>query len=367
MNRYSGQNFDAVALFSGGLDSILAAKLIQEQGLRVLGLHFVSPFFGQPSNVDEWEKDYGIPLMTVDVSRQFVRMLCRGPRYGMGKILNPCLDCKILMLGRAKEILKDFKAGFIVSGEVLGQRPMSQRLDALNIIKRDSDVKNILIRALSARHFPPTDPEIQGVVNREKLESISGRGRKKQMELAAKFNISPIPTPAGGCLLTEKESAKRYLPLLRHKKNPEPGDFYLANTGRQFWHNDHWICIGRDKDDNLRLEQLADNNDYLFSLTNYPGPRGLGRPINNNRWHPEIIESASELVSRFSPKARQSGRQVDVMVKQGQTGTEILVWPGQLEQPARWKEPVWDRGSAIISGRDGEQPADTDECNGNIP
>lgn len=345
MSKYSQKKFDAVALFSGGLDSILAIKIIQDQGLRVLGLHFVSPFFGQPGKLDQWEKSYGIPLMAVDVSAPFAKMLCKGPGYGLGKILNPCVDCKILMLSRAKKMLKDFGASFIVSGEVLGQRPMSQRKDALNIIMRDSEVNNILVRALSARHLPPTDPEKKGLVNREKLGAISGRGRKEQLEMARKYNIKPVPTPAGGCLLTEKESAKRYLPVFKHKKNPEPADFYLANIGRQFWHNGHWLCVGRDKSDNARLMELAGKNDYLFNIVLFPGPLGLGRPINNIKWLPDIIESACQLVSRFSPKARQSNRQIEIMVQKGEKREEILVWPGQFEQPAQWEEPVWDRES----------------------
>jgi tRNA-uridine 2-sulfurtransferase len=346
MSKYSQKKFDAVALFSGGLDSILAIKIIQEQGLKVLGLHFVSPFFGHPDKLEYWEQSYGIPLISMDISTQFVNMLCMGPKYGTGKILNPCVDCKILMLSRAKDMLKDFGAGFIVSGEVLGQRPMSQRLDALNIIKRDSEVKDILVRSLSARHLPPTDPEKKGLIKREMLGSISGRGRKDQLELAAKYNIRPIPTPSGGCLLTEKESAKRYLPLLMHKQNPEPGDFELANIGRQFWNNGHWLCIGRNKDDNTRLRILAGKNDYLFNLVFFPGPLALGRPVINAQWSLNTVESACQMVSRFSPKARQSSRQVAVMVEQGGKSREIMVTPGQSEQPIKWAEPVWDSGAA---------------------
>ncbi len=353
MGSYSHKTFDALALFSGGLDSILAAKLIQEQGLRVLGLHFVSPFFGKPDKLEEWEKTYGIKLIPVDISREFVNMLGKGSRHGLGKTLNPCIDCKILMLSRAKEMLPDFGAGFIISGEVLGQRPMSQRLDALNIIKRDSEVKNILIRALSARRLPPTDPEKTGLVDREKLGSLSGRGRKEQLKLAAEYGIRSIPTPGGGCLLTEKESAKRYLPLFKHKQCTDPDDFYLANTGRQFWHDDHWLCIGRDQSDNLKLEELARENDYLIKLTSFPGPLGLGRPLNNKRWTPEIIESACELVSRFSPRAREFNGQVGVTVKQGRVSREILVRPGQPEQPVQWDEPVWDRELAKVISKAG--------------
>lgn len=346
MKKYSNKTFDALALFSGGLDSILAARLIQEQGLRVLGLHFVSPFFGHPDKLKEWEKLYGIPLMDVDISVSFVDMLLRGPAHGLGKTLNPCVDCKIIMLTKARQMLEDFGAKFIISGEVPGQRPMSQRLDTLNVIRRDSGVKEILVRALSARRFPPTDPEKKGLIDREKLGDLSGRGRKEQLRLARKYNINPIPTPGGGCLLTEKESARRYLPLFRYMHKPGPEDFHLANTGRQFWNHDHWLCVGRDKNDNQALEKLAGNNDYLFKLALFPGPLALGRPAGGREWPPEIIESACELVSRFSPKARQSSRQVDVRISRGKTSSEILVWPGEIENPTQWLEPEWDREAA---------------------
>lgn len=346
MYRHSKQIFHGLALFSGGLDSILAVRLLQEQGLKVLGLHFVSPFFGQPERIEEWEKTYGVPVTAVDISLPFVEMLCSGPRYGLGRILNPCVDCKILMLSRARELLKDYGASFIISGEVIGQRPMSQRQDTLNIIKRDALVKNILIRALSAKLLPPTDPEKSGLVDREKLGSISGRGRKEQLRLASELGITPIPTPGGGCLLTEKESAKRYLPLVKHKPKPGPEDFCLANTGRQFWNNGYWLSIGRNKEDNDRLEELAQDNDYLFKLAFFPGPLGLGRPTDSNSWPPEVIESACELVSRFSPKARKSNRQVDLTIRKGENVQEILVWPGQLEQATLWEGPVWDNDSA---------------------
>jgi len=348
MIKHSHKAFDALALLSGGLDSILAARLVQEQGIRVLGLHFVSPFFGKPHKLAQWEERYNIPITAVDVSEEFVNMLCKGPRHGLGKTLNPCVDCKILMLSTAREMLGVFRAGFIISGEVLGQRPMSQRLDALNIIKRDSGVKNILVRALSARRLPPTDPEVKGIINREKLGSISGRGRKEQLQLAEKFNIRPIPTPGGGCLLTEKEAAKRYLPLFRHIQKPRPGDFYLANTGRQIWNYNHWLCIGRNKDDNLRLNELAGDEDYLFSLTDFPGPLGLGRTVNGKKWSPETIKSAAALVNRFSPKSRQSNRQVKVLVKQGGTSQELLTRPQDPEEATLWTEPIWDRDEAKL-------------------
>ncbi|WP_045215755.1 tRNA (5-methylaminomethyl-2-thiouridylate)-methyltransferase [Desulfonatronovibrio magnus] len=343
MTKYLNQNFDGVALFSGGLDSILAIHLIQEQGLKVLGLHFCSPFFGHPERIAKWEKQYHIPVEKVDISKEFISMVQSGPQYGTGKILNPCVDCKIIMLKKARELMHRYQTKFIVSGEVVGQRPMSQRRDALNIILREADVKGILVRPLSAHHLKPTTVEEAGIVDRSKLESISGRGRKDQMRLVKKFNIHPVPTPAGGCLLTEKESSKRYLPLLQHVSNLKPEDFMLANTGRQMWSSSYWLTIGRNKDDNAFLEELSTENDYIIKLKMFPGPLGLGRILNNQPWPEQIVASACEVLSRFSPKARQSNRQVDVLVSHNGETRELLVWPGELEHTAQWSEPVWDR------------------------
>ncbi len=186
----------AFALFSGGLDSILAARLIMEQGLVVRCLHFVTPFFGKPRSIPYWEKVYGLEIEAVDVGEDFVRMLRERPAHGFGKVMNPCVDCKILMMRKAREIMKERGASFIISGEVLGQRPMSQRRDTLNVIRRDAEVRDVLLRPLSAQHLDPTEAERSGLVDRSKLLGFFGRGRKDQMALAERMGLTEIPTPA---------------------------------------------------------------------------------------------------------------------------------------------------------------------------
>ncbi|MEG2139801.1 MAG: tRNA(5-methylaminomethyl-2-thiouridylate) methyltransferase, partial [Bilophila sp.] len=168
----------AVALFSGGLDSILATRLIQEQGLVVRCLHFVTPFFGKPHLIPHWEEVYGLSIEAVDVSEAYIRLLLERPEHGFGKVLNPCVDCKILMMRTAREIMARLGATFLISGEVLGQRPMSQRRDTLNVIRREGAVRDTLLRPLCAQHLDPTEPELSGLVDRSRLLSIFGRGRK---------------------------------------------------------------------------------------------------------------------------------------------------------------------------------------------
>ena len=180
---------DAIVLFSGGLDSILAAKVLEEQGLEVLCLHCISPFFGSRHSIDRWKKIYSLNIVSLDVGREFMQMLCRWPAHGFGKVLNPCVDCKILLLTQAKKYMDKIGATFLATGEVLGQRPMSQRRDTLFLISREANVRDCLLRPLSAQHLPPTPMEENGLVNRDLLPAIAGRGRSEQLNLPQNSNL----------------------------------------------------------------------------------------------------------------------------------------------------------------------------------
>ena len=200
MSETEAKKYDAISLFSGGLDSILAVKVLEAQGLKVKALHFFTPFFGKPAAKRYWSGLYGLDLSVIDVGEDFVRLLKNGPPTGFGKVLNPCVDCKILLLRHAKKLLPKYGATFLATGEVLGQRPMSQRRDTLNRISREADVRDCLLRPLSALGLPPTPMEEDGRVNRDLLCGISGRGRNDQFELAARFGITEIPTRPGGAV-----------------------------------------------------------------------------------------------------------------------------------------------------------------------
>ena len=349
----------ALALFSGGLDSILAAKLIQQQGIDVLGLHFISPFFGKPEKIDYWRKTYGLPLQPVDVSDDFARMLTERPHYGFGSVLNPCVDCKILMLRRARELMETSGACCVISGEVLGQRPMSQRRDALNAISRDSGLRGKLLRPLCALHMDPTEAERDGIIDRELLEKLSGRGRKRQMALAERFGITDIPTPAGGCRLTEKENARSYWPILQYKPNPVASDFRLANTGRQYWHTEtegggpFWLIIGRMQADNDAIMQLADSRDLLFKTRDFPGPVALGKHFGLD-WPTEAVQNAAAFMASYSGKAvrhaEASGESVAVRVHSGSLdnpGEVVFSLPSRIT-PFNWREFSWEETSEAV-------------------
>lgn len=359
-------SYDAVALFSGGLDSILAARLIQDQGLAVKCLHFTSPFFGKAEAIPHWRKVYGLDIEAVDIGDEFSSMLAERPVYGFGKVLNPCVDCKILMMRCARGIMKELGVEILVSGEVLGQRPMSQRKDTLNVIRRDADAKDVLIRPLSARLLEETPAERSGKIDRSRLGAISGRGRKDQLTLAKQLGITEIPTSAGGCRLTEKENARSYWPVLLHTQPPEAGDFELANTGRQYWNFTDGgapmhICIGRNQADNEKLLELVREGDILFKIASFPGPLSLARPFPGHPWDAEAVASAAAFAASFSPKAArfaaETGKPVLVKAHTGPDHAAVLrpveedAVPALAVVPLRdgpWKEYPWDKAREAI-------------------
>lgn len=336
--RLMSEKYDALALFSGGLDSILACKIIQDQGLRVLGLHFVSPFFGNPEKIDHWEREYGVKIHVVDISDEYAAMMVNGPANGFGKLLNPCVDCKVMMLGKAKAMLTDFNAKMVVSGEVTGQRPMSQRRDALHLISKTADVRDVLLRPLCALKLDPTPVEKAGLVDRERLLDISGRGRKAQLRLAGEYGFKDIPSPAGGCQLTEVESSARYFQVMKNLESPTAGDFRFCNAGRQYWSGGKWLAVGRNKEDNERIAAAASATDMAFKVKGFPGPLAVARVKADTGWDHESVQDAAAFMASFSPKAKKAGGPVTVMVEQGRVVMEIEVVPAR-DAKLGWKEP----------------------------
>ncbi len=284
----------ALALLSGGLDSSLAVKLIQEQGIEVEGVSFASPFFG-PENAKEAAEELGIRLYIRDVSSEILEIV-KNPRYGYGKNMNPCIDCHILMAKKAKELTKKVKASFIVTGEVVGQRPRSQNKQILEAIAKRANIPGKLLRPLSAKLLPITDPEKRGLVNRERLLALSGKSRKPQLELARKYNLKGYATPAGGCLLTDSIFSRRLKDLLEHNEYTLD-NILLLKLGRHFRSSSgKKIIIGRNKEENKRLNALAKRGDTSFNVVDHKGPLGMVRRILD-----EVTkEEAASLCARYS-------------------------------------------------------------------
>ena len=299
----------AFSLLSGGLDSLLATRLIMDQGIEVVGLHFITPFFGYQKKGQEaryrekWKEFYGIDARIIDVSDEYLRIL-RNPRYGYGRNFNPCVDCKIFLFSRAKDIMEEEKADFLVSGEVLGQRPMSQRRDTMRIVERDSGTEGFLLRPLCAQLMKPTRPELEGIVDRQKLLGITGRGRKPQMELAERMGIRHYPAPAGGCLLTDPEMANRIRKFFNQSPQATVHEILLLQVGRHFQlSEDRHLVVGRREEENERLMELFREGDTLLRVQGIPGPLGLLR----GRADEEGLRLAGSIVARYS-KAKDQDR-----------------------------------------------------------
>lgn len=275
-------NRKAIVLLSGGLDSILAAKLMLEQGIDVLAVNFSARICmcgckktGE-SPAQAAAKMLGIKLKTIDITDDFIEIV-KNPQHGHGANINPCIDCKIYMLRHAKEMMAETGASFLVTGEVLGERPMSQRRDALNIIEKSAGVKGMLLRPLTAKNLVPTKPELEGIVDRDKLLDMKGRSRKPQIALAKKLGITAYPNPAGGCLLTDPGFAKRARDAMNHNEfNKE--NIALLSVGRHFRVSDNArLVVGRDAAENDILLSLAKSDDIILKLKDYQGPISILR------------------------------------------------------------------------------------------
>jgi tRNA-uridine 2-sulfurtransferase len=307
----------ALALFSGGLDSILAARLIMEQGVEVEAIQFVTPFFNYDllddieGHVERIHRKYGINVILEDISQGYLQLL-HNPSHGFGKNFNPCIDCKILMFSRAKEILGERGASFLITGEVLGQRPMSQRRDTLNVIERDSGTKSLLLRPLCAQLLKETLPELQGWVDRSKLLGFSGRGRSAQIAMAARFGITDYPAPAGGCTLADPILGRRIEQLYSTDSAMQEAeitavDIRLLLLGRQLiLPGGGWLIMGRDEEENSTLAKLAEKDDAVLLMEDWPGPTAVLRKIGSHYASDsearEVLNLAAALVVRYGRK-----------------------------------------------------------------
>lgn len=289
----------ALLLFSGGLDSILALKILEEQDIKVIPLYFESVFFSE-KEILETARRLKLKLRKVDFSKKQFELV-KNPRYGYGKNFNPCIDCRLLMLKEAKKIMKKENCDFIATGEVLGERPMSQNKNSLELVEKKSSLQGLLLRPLSAKLLPPTVAEKNKLVERNKLFGISGRGRFRQLALAKKYKLAGFPSPAGGCLLTDPAFSKRLGKLLEKKSDPALSDLKLLKLGRHFWQGDVLIVVGRNEEENKKIRKIASENDILTELKNITGPLTL---IRGKKISDETIKKAQKLTAHYSTRAR---------------------------------------------------------------
>ncbi|MDP2905583.1 MAG: tRNA 4-thiouridine(8) synthase ThiI [Candidatus Omnitrophota bacterium] len=283
----------AIALISGGLDSILAARLVNSLGVEVIPLNFKIPFCKKDPVYNQ--DSLGACLNCVDISGEFLKLL-ENPRHGFGSNMNPCIDCKIMMLSKARQLLDKFGASFVITGEVLGQRPMSQNRQALSVIEKESGLEDLILRPLSARLLPETIPEKQGWVRRQDLLNFSGRTRKPQLELAGRLKIKDYGQPAGGCLLTDPRFSQRLRELIAHKEL-NADNLELLKVGRHLRISANTkLAVGRNEKENQLLADSAKEGDYLFSPgADMAGPTSLGR----GEFDRELIELSCALTCHY--------------------------------------------------------------------
>lgn len=264
-------------LLSGGLDSSLAALLAKKAGIEIQGLYFAAPFMKVLSRkkIQQLSEQLAIPIVVKSVGLDFLKIL-RQPRFGYGKNVNPCIDCKIYMFRRAKELMDALNIDVLVTGEVLGQRPMTQLRHNMELIEREAKLKGRIIRPLSAKLLEPTSFELRGDIDREKFESISGRSRKAQFELAKKLGLTNYQTPAGGCYLTNPNYARRMLDLLQNQSKVTFKDINLLKVGRHFRLASAKLIIGRNQKENEYLCLRRFFAQACFFPLNFTGPLALG-------------------------------------------------------------------------------------------
>ena len=315
-----------VALLSGGLDSQLAVKMMQKQGFEVSAVAIKTPFCdfdcgrGCGFEIRERADTLGVDLKTVYLGDEYIEML-KNPKHGFGSGMNPCIDCRTMMFKAAKKHMEEIGAEFIISGEVLGQRPMSQHGPALRTIEKESDLKGKIVRPLSAALLAKTEPEESGLIKRENLGMISGRSRKGQLELAKEYGIEDPPNAGGGCLLTDPAFSLRAKDLFGHIETPTTNDIDLLKIGRHFRLDQSTkLVVGRNHNENEMIKSLALPDDVLFEARDHVGPVSILRGKNNV----DYLDFAAQITLRYSdaPKSESSivitelnGKKTEILAK----------------------------------------------------
>lgn len=326
----------AIALFSGGLDSALAILLILKQNIEVTAITFMTHFgcdLGDRSscgsNPYPAAQKFGFNVKLMHLGRSFVDIV-ENPKYGRGKNMNVCTDCRILMLSEAKNLMEMVNADFIITGEVMGQRPMSQVRDKMNLVIKQSGLKGKLLRPLSAKLLPPSEAELSGMVDREQLEGISGRGRRRQMELAEQFGLEDYPSPASGCLLTDAGYSNRLRDLLAHAGYLTFEDLNLLKAGRHFRLNGRTkVIVGRNETDNMALAAFKQDEHIELKVLDAGSPCTLlvGDTTEEN------VRMAGRISARYT-SARDQEKVNVAVVNGGATEREFVVAPATDEELA---------------------------------
>ncbi len=313
----------AVVLYSGGLDSSLALNIVKEWGIKVFPLHIAHKLLsGQRLPV--------VPdLKIVDVTEEFAQIVQK-PEYGYGKNLNPCIDCRILMLKKAKEYMAEVKADFVVTGEVLDQRQMSQRLDTLMLIEKKAGLEGMVVRPLCGALLPPTIPEKEGLINHKDLLKIKGRSRRLSLEVAKNRNVNDFLSPSGGCLLTDPGFCRRLADVLRFQETIGAFDIELLKIGRHFRiAPEAKLIVGRNEEENKKIEEMADESYILFYVPDTGSPNAL--LLGEKKY----AKTAAAITARYSDKKKEP--KVEVFFKHKGKEAKVEVKPVDDEELSKWR------------------------------
>ncbi len=312
----------AVALLSGGLDSTLALKMILDQGIEVTAVNLTSPFC-TCNRKGRCEARYvsdkfDVPIRVFVADQEYLDLV-RNPSFGYGKNLNPCLDCRVYLFKKAKQVMDEIGAEFIFTGEVLGQRPMSQRSDAMRLVDREAGVEGRILRPLSARLMKETTME-EDMVKREELGSIQGRSRKTQMSMAQSYGINDYACPAGGCMLTDVQFARKLKDLFDHSEEVTMSDIPLLKVGRHFrLSSGSKVVVGRDEEENKRILSLSGDTDLIYEMIDIPGPVTIMKGDDSEQ---DRMVCAS-LTVRYGNSNNGGSAKVGVRLRSSEIKTEI--------------------------------------------
>jgi tRNA-uridine 2-sulfurtransferase len=304
-SRDEKQSIKAIGLLSGGLDSTLAVKLVIDQGIDVIAMNFVTPFCtctrqGCQHEAGRVAKQFGIPVKILTGGKEYIKMI-QHPKHGYGSNMNPCIDCRIFMFTKAKQYMQEIDAQFIFTGEVLGQRPMSQHRRAMKIIEKESGLENLIVRPLSAKLFNPTIPELNNWIDREKLLDIQGRRRLPQMDLAKKIGVTDYPCPGGGCRLTDPQFAKRLKEAFEYGEDTIR-EIQLLKYGRHVrLESGAKVVVGRNEEENKKLLEFLDNETITLEVI------GTGSPVVllKKKKSKDDIRNAAAFCIRYSDSEKK--------------------------------------------------------------
>ncbi|MEJ7642064.1 MAG: hypothetical protein WKF36_07700 [Candidatus Nitrosocosmicus sp.] len=336
----------AVALLSGGLDSQIAVRMMKEQNIEVEAVAIKTPFCdfdcgkGCGHKVMEVSSELGIKLKTVYLGKDYLTML-KNPKHGYGSGMNPCIDCRKMMYDEAKKHMKTIGADFLITGEVLHQRPMSQNSNALSVIEKETDMEGKVLRPLSAQLLPKTEPEKKGIVDRSLLGSIQGRSRKEQLQLANRFDIADPPNSAGGCLLTDPQFAVRIRDLMKYSVDePSINDVELLKLGRHFRFNEHSkLIVGRNHGENESLLSLSLKHDFIIQAVDIPGPVAILRISDRPdlRKHKKLLLSSIGITLRYTDAMPEKNCEVRVTNKKRKTNKVVTAVPYSVVEVEKYR------------------------------